>query len=49
VRAAATLLLYAKLGFEPFAVEPRLDPGGARVALIHMRLGKEAMEAVRRT
>ncbi len=34
----AGLLLYAKLGFEPFAIEPRLDPTGARVALVHLRL-----------
>lgn len=34
----AGLLLYPKLGFEPFAVEERVDPQGSRVALIHMRL-----------
>lgn len=45
----AGLLLYAKLGFVPFAVEPRADPRGARVALVHMRLGAEAMERYRRT
>jgi RimJ/RimL family protein N-acetyltransferase len=43
----AGLLLYAKLGFVPFAVEPRLDPQGSRVALIHMRLAKESIESVR--
>lgn len=43
----AGLLLYAKLGFVPFAVEPRLDQQGSRVALIHMRLAKESMESVR--
>ena len=43
----AGLLLYAKLGFVPFAVEPRLDPRGSRVALIHMRLGKDAMNRYR--
>ena len=31
------LLLYAKLGFQPFAVEERQAPGGCRAALIHMR------------
>jgi ribosomal protein S18 acetylase RimI-like enzyme len=44
----AGLLLYAKLGFAPFAVEPRLDPQGARVALIHMRLDGAAMDGYRR-
>lgn len=44
----AGLLLYAKLGFAPFDVERRLDPGGARVALIHMRLDRNAMDAYRR-
>ena len=43
----AGLLLYAKLGFVPFAVEPRLGQQGSRVALIHMRLPKESMESVR--
>ena len=43
----AGLLLYSKLGFAPFAVEPRVDPRGARVALVHMRLGEEAMSAYR--
>lgn len=37
----AGLLLYGKLGFEPFAVEPRVDPAGSRVALVHMRLSAE--------
>lgn len=35
---AAGLMLYTKLGFEPFAIEERKDPDGRRVALIHMRL-----------
>ncbi|WP_417781121.1 GNAT family N-acetyltransferase [Stutzerimonas xanthomarina] len=35
---AAGLLLYPKLGFEPFAIEERVDQQGSRVALIHMRL-----------
>jgi len=43
----AGLLLYAKLGFAPYAVERRLDPAGARVALIHMRLSEEAKERLR--
>ncbi len=43
----AGLLLYAKLGFAPFAVERRLDPHGSRVGLIHMRLSEEAAEAYR--
>lgn len=34
----AGLLLYPRLGFEPFAVEARVGPQGNRVALIHMRL-----------
>jgi GNAT superfamily N-acetyltransferase len=41
-RNVAGLLLYGKLGFVPFAVEQRLDPLGARVALIHLRLSDEA-------
>ncbi len=31
------LLLYSKLGFNPYAIEERQDPDGNRVALIHMR------------
>jgi GNAT superfamily N-acetyltransferase len=46
-RNASGLLLYAKLGFEPFAVEPRLDKQDARVALIHMRLSDEAASRYR--
>lgn len=41
-RNVAGLLLYAKLGFEPYAVERRMDPHGERVALIHLRLSEEA-------
>ncbi len=41
----AGLLLYAKLGFAPFAVEPRVDHFGAKVALVHMRLSDEARRA----
>lgn len=33
----AGLLLYRKLGFEPFEVEERQNPNKMRVALIHMR------------
>lgn len=35
---AAGLLLYPKIGFQPFAIEERQDKTGDRVALIHMRL-----------
>jgi RimJ/RimL family protein N-acetyltransferase len=45
----AGLLLYAKLGFVPYAVERRLDPAGARVALVHMRLTPEAAARIART
>lgn len=31
------LILYAKLGFEPYAIEERQDKNGNLVALIHMR------------
>ncbi|MDR1994253.1 GNAT family N-acetyltransferase [Azonexus sp.] len=36
----AGLLLYPKLGFQPYAVEEWKDKKGNRVALIHMRLAK---------
>ena len=36
------LLLYPKLGFQPYAVEERKDKKGNRVALIHMRLLRNA-------
>jgi len=36
------LLLYAKLGFQPYAVEERQGKRGNRVALIHMRLHQNA-------
>jgi RimJ/RimL family protein N-acetyltransferase len=45
----AGLLLYAKLGFAPFAVEPRLDHQGTRVALIHMRLAEDAVDRYRQS
>lgn len=32
------LLLYTKLGFQPYTIEERIDLRGNRVALIHMRL-----------
>jgi ribosomal protein S18 acetylase RimI-like enzyme len=38
----AGLLLYSKLGFHPYAIEERKDRKGNRVALIHMRLPKNA-------
>ncbi|MHB8225991.1 GNAT family N-acetyltransferase [Acidithiobacillus sp.] len=38
----AGLLLYPKLGFQPYAVEERQDKKGNRVALIHMRLPRNA-------
>lgn len=34
----AGLLLYQKLGFQPYALEERRDIWGNRVALVHMRL-----------
>lgn len=43
----AGLLLYPKLGFAPYAIEPRVDHRGERVALVHLRLGAEAMERYR--
>lgn len=39
----AGLLLYPKLGFQPYAVEERQDKKGDRVALIHMRLPQNAI------
>lgn len=36
------LLLYPRLGFQPYAVEERKDKKGNRVALIHMRLPRSA-------
>jgi ribosomal protein S18 acetylase RimI-like enzyme len=38
----AGLLLYPKLGFQPYAIEERKDKKGNRVALIHMRLPRNA-------
>ena len=36
----AGLLLYAKLGFTPFAVEQRISPDGSKIALIHMQYSR---------
>jgi ribosomal protein S18 acetylase RimI-like enzyme len=38
----AGLLLYPQLGFQPYAVEERKNKKGDRVALIHMRLPRNA-------
>lgn len=38
----AGLLLYPKLGFQPYAIEERQDKKGNRVALIHMLLQRNA-------
>ncbi len=38
----AGLLIYPKLGFQPYAIEERQDKKGNRVALIHMRLPRNA-------
>jgi ribosomal protein S18 acetylase RimI-like enzyme len=38
----AGLLLYPKLGFQPYAVEERKNKKENRVALIHMRLSRNA-------
>ncbi len=48
-RNVAGLLLYPKLGFVPYAIEQRLDHRGEKVALVHMRLGAEAMKRYRTT
>ena len=45
-RNIAGLLFYPKLGFQPFAVEERQDKNGNRVALIHMRLLRNATEQI---
>jgi ribosomal protein S18 acetylase RimI-like enzyme len=39
-RNAVGLLLYAKLGFRPEAIEERRDRMGNRVALIHLRMAR---------
>lgn len=38
----AGLLLYTKLGFEPFRLEERRAPDAGRLALLHMRLRLDA-------
>ncbi len=38
----AGLLFYPQLGFRPYAVEARQDRNGRRVALIHLRLARDA-------
>lgn len=43
-RNLAGLLLYSRLGFQPHAIEERRDWNGEPVALIHMRLPREAAE-----
>ncbi|NKB55812.1 MAG: GNAT family N-acetyltransferase [Alphaproteobacteria bacterium] len=39
------LLLYTKLGFKPYAIEGRVDPQGARVAIIRMALSIDGKTA----
>lgn len=39
------LLLYASIGFKPYAIEARQNPTGKRVALIHMRLQRDEYSA----
>lgn len=39
----AGLLLYPQLGFQPYAIEERKDKKGIPVALIHMRLSRNAI------
>lgn len=34
------LLMYSRMGFEPYGVKPLQSPAGEPVALIHMRLNK---------
>lgn len=41
-RNVAGLLLYARLGFHPYAVEERRDRHGNRAALVHLRLPRDA-------
>ena len=44
----AGLLFYPKLGFQPYAIEERLDKRGRRLALIHMRLARREPEVAYR-
>ena len=41
-RNVAGLLFYPKLGFRPYDVEQRIDYNGDRVALIHLRVERQA-------
>ncbi|WP_287029716.1 GNAT family N-acetyltransferase [Pseudomonas sp. UBA6310] len=41
-RNVAGLLLYPKLGFQPYGIEERQDKRGNRVVLIHMRFPRNA-------
>ncbi len=43
----AGLLLYPKIGFQPYAIEERQNRKGERLALIHMRLRRSATERCR--
>ena len=45
-RNVAGLLFYAKLGFQPFDIEQRIDYNGDRVALIHLQVVRQAQEPV---
>ena len=40
-RNVGGLLLYTKMGFEPYVIEAREDPAGSRVAAIRMRFRLE--------
>ncbi len=44
-RNVAGLLLYPRLGFQPYAVEERRDPQGGRIVLIHLRLTRNPAAA----
>ncbi|TFH85157.1 GNAT family N-acetyltransferase [Billgrantia azerbaijanica] len=41
-RNVAGLLFYPKLGFRPYDVEQRVDYNGDRVALVHLRVERDA-------
>lgn len=38
------LLLYKRLGFRPYDLEERIDNNGKRVVLIHMKVGRNAIQ-----
>jgi len=42
----AGLLLYPKLGFQPYAIEERKDKNGNQVALIHMRMPRARLTSL---